>query len=511
MLKLLICILFFDGLFSYKVHRGIHIRAAGDLSNDQLLEIDLYLRRYGYLDDQMPGTRSLASAENRKYALQFFQNFNKIPITGVYDDATANLFGKERCGCPDVMPQKNEAAFSKKKNPPTPVQFNLGTKWNKNQVTWRLNSFSRKISNNDVRVETRRAFDLWSKNANLQFTELQSGDADIDIDFGRREHGDGAGNAFDGPGRVLAHAFFPPFGDTHFDEDEGWVVNRTGVDYFTVAAHEFGHALGLGHSEIREALMAPFYTGYNPNFELNSDDIAGIQALYGAPRNQPRPRPTTPRTTMPPVVVTEPPPPRPPPTNRPSICDIPYNAAVRDFNGDLLVFMGRAYMLRIDPNRGLVATMTQRTVFQRSPIRPDAATEVMSGSRIVMMKGRLLYHFSRSGRRISRKWISGGGATMPEQARAALSFSSNDISVFGASQVWKLNPNTGRVISGSHRYIGNEFPGVPNRIDAAVIRDDRTILFFKGRSTMHVFDRRQNRVVRTVDKGNELMDSTCNV
>ncbi|CAG2255252.1 MMP14 [Mytilus edulis] len=334
MLKLLICILFFDGLFSYKVHRGIHIRAAGDLSNDQLLEIDLYLRRYGYLDDHMPGTRNLASAENRKYALQFFQNYNKIPITVC------------------------------------------------------------------------RAT-VWRRRYRYRFC--------------RREHGDGAGNAFDGPGRVLAHAFFPPFGDTHFDEDEGWVVNRTGVDYFTVAAHEFGHALGLGHSEIREALMAPFYTGYNPNFELNSDDIAGIQALYGAPRNQPRPRPTTPRTTMPPVVVTEPPPPRPPPTNRPSICDIPYNAAVRDFNGDLLVFMGRAYMLRINPNRGLVATMTQRTVFQRSPIRPDAATEVMSGSRIVMMKGRLLYQFSRSGRRLSRRWIYGGGSTMPEQARAALS------------------------------------------------------------------------------------------
>ncbi|CAC5396970.1 unnamed protein product [Mytilus coruscus] len=78
-----------------------------------------------------------------------------------------------------------------------------------------------------------------------------------------------------------------------------------------------------------------------------------------------------------------------------------------------------------------------------------------------------------------------------------------------SSQVWKLNPNTGRVISGSHRYIGREFPGVPNRIDAAVIRDDRTILFFKGRSTMYVFDRSSRRVVRTVDKGNELMGSTC--
>lgn len=71
---------------------------------------------------------------------------------------------------------------------------------------------------------------------------------------------------------------------------------------------------------------------------------------------------------------------------------IPFKIALFiDFNGDLLIFMGRAYMLRINPNRGLVATMTQRTVFQRSPIRPDAVTEVYSGSRIVMMKGSVAF------------------------------------------------------------------------------------------------------------------------
>lgn len=48
-----------------------------------------------------------------------------------------------------------------------------------------------------------------------------------------------------------------------------------------MAAHEFGHSLGLSHSDIRQALMAPFYRGYDPVFNLDTDDIQGIQALYG--------------------------------------------------------------------------------------------------------------------------------------------------------------------------------------------------------------------------------------
>ena len=79
----------------------------------------------------------------------------------------------------------------------------------------------------------------------------------------------------------MAHAFFPTNGDAHFDDDESWVVNNTGIEYFTVAAHEFGHSIGLAHSEVPEALMAPFYPGFLPGRELHSDDIAGIQELYG--------------------------------------------------------------------------------------------------------------------------------------------------------------------------------------------------------------------------------------
>lgn len=71
-------------------------------------------------------------------------------------------------------------------------------------------------------------------------------------------------------------------GDAHFDASENWSINSyRGTNLFQVAAHEFGHSLGLSHSDVRQALMAPFYRGYDPIFNLDTDDIQGIQALYG--------------------------------------------------------------------------------------------------------------------------------------------------------------------------------------------------------------------------------------
>lgn len=103
----------------------------------------------------------------------------------------------------------------------------------------------------------------------------------IEIGFKKGDHKDN--NNFDGPGKTLAHAFFPQFGGaTHFDDDENWSIDGgNGVDLLSVAVHEFGHALGLGHSDNKNSLMYPTYAGKRTR--LQRDDINAIEMLYGKP------------------------------------------------------------------------------------------------------------------------------------------------------------------------------------------------------------------------------------
>lgn len=49
-----------------------------------------------------------------------------------------------------------------------------------------------------------------------------------------------------------------------------------------MAVHEAGHSLGLEHSNLKDAVMYPWYKGpLATDFDLRPDDINGVQALYG--------------------------------------------------------------------------------------------------------------------------------------------------------------------------------------------------------------------------------------
>ena len=125
-----------------------------------------------------------------------------------------------------------------------------------------------------------QAFQTWAANTHFKFSRVQDYTrADIKIGFQSRDHGDGY--PFDGAGGVLAHAFSPTDGRFHYDADEQWSVGAVPgqFDLQTVALHEIGHLLGLGHSNVQGAIMWPSISPGGTK-GLDRDDINGIRALY---------------------------------------------------------------------------------------------------------------------------------------------------------------------------------------------------------------------------------------
>ena len=179
-----------------------------------------------------------------------------------------------------------------------------------------IRSLTDKLDPATSRSEIERALREWTRYANFTLTPAaqQGAGRTVDILFARGAHGDSY--PFDGPGGALAHTFYPAppnpepvAGDMHLDGDEPWSTG-TAVDLYSVALHETGHALGLGHSDRPGSVMYPYYrlaTG------LTDDDIAAIRALYGS-NVAPPPAPPAPAPTPVPVPTPAPtPPPGPTP------------------------------------------------------------------------------------------------------------------------------------------------------------------------------------------------------
>ncbi|MBL9006872.1 MAG: matrixin family metalloprotease [Myxococcales bacterium] len=241
-----------------------------------------YLQKYGYLSGTEkesptePGRESATGATPHRFdetlegALRQFQRNQGLTESGVFDAATAALMAKPRCGLPD-HPEgtfAGEATFSPS-----------GRRWSTTSLRYQFDNYTADVAIDQGRAAVRNALNQWAWAAPLGFTEAAGG-AHLRFGWSRGDHGDGA--AFDGPGRTLAHAFYPSDGRIHFDDDETWSANlpATGIDLESVALHELGHALGLAHSSDAASVMYASYGG--PRRALTLDDIAGIESIYGA-------------------------------------------------------------------------------------------------------------------------------------------------------------------------------------------------------------------------------------
>ncbi|XP_078077872.1 collagenase 3-like [Mustelus asterias] len=392
------------------------------------------------------------------------QKFFGLEITGNLDSATMEVMEKPRCGVPDVAEYNH---------------FPGTIKWKKNKITYRILNYTPDISSTKVNAAIKKAFKVWSDVTPLKFRRIFEGEADIMISFGAQEHGDNY--PFDGADGILAHAFPPAAGiggDTHFDEDETWTMGSNGYNLFLVAAHEFGHALGLAHSRDPGALMFPTYTFTKPKyFRLSQDDVNGIQALYGGPNV---------------TLHLGPPPPR-----TPEKCDADLSFdAVASLRGEILFFNDK-FSWRRHPQLPEAELNLIHAFWPKIPTNIDAAYENVKRDFLVVIKGNK--YWAISGIDVMPgypKYIHRFG--IPKSVRkidAAVHIRSTSKTLFFAGgQYWSYDETKRAMDEGYPRPIADDWPGIPGRLDAA-FEQHGNIHFFSG-PIYYVFNINEQRMLR---------------
>ncbi|XP_069898570.1 matrix metalloproteinase-19 isoform X1 [Dipodomys merriami] len=429
-----------------------------------------YLLQYGYLQKPLEVPDDF-SPEDIMEALRAFQEASELPVSGQLDEATKARMRQPRCGLEDPFNQKT-------------LKYLLLGRWRKKHLTFRILNLPSSISSYKARAALLQAFRYWSNVAPLTFREVQAGWADIRLSFHGRQSPT-CSNTFDGPGKVLAHADIPELGSVHFDEDEFWTEGTyRGVNLRIIAAHELGHALGLGHSRYTQALMAPVYAGYRPYFKLHPDDVAGIQALYG--KKTPETEDEEEETEVPIVspVPTEPGP-------MPNPCSSELDAMMLGPHGKTYAFKGD-YVWTVT-NTGLGPLFRISALWEGLPGNLDAAVYSPRTQWIHFFKGNKVWRY------INFKMSPGFPKKLNRvepNLDAALYWPLNQkVFLFKGSGYWQWDELAQTDFSRYPKPIKELFTGVPDQPSAAMSWRDGRVYFFKGKEYW-----RLNRQLR-VEKG----------
>ncbi|XP_037533693.1 matrilysin-like [Nematolebias whitei] len=418
-----------------------------------------YLHQYYNLQTDPSGRmrRSGLSFTSKVKDMQAFFGLNE---TGVLDSDTLEVMRSPRCGVPDVED------FSQ-------VQ---GTRWNKNILSYSIGRYTRDLPLSTVDSLIQSALAVWARASGLTFVRLHTSSADIRVEFVTNAHGDFY--PFDGPRGTLAHAFGPGLGaggDTHFDDDERWTAGGgSGFDLLMVAAHEFGHALGLKHSRSPGSVMYPTYKMSRPSNLLSREDEANIQALYS---NQ-----ILPGSTCPQIVRNV------PWMSRPLFPRLMQDRCAPDLTFDAVSTLGDATFFFRD--RYLWIKHNEQSDIKEGPIsnfmpkietRIDAAFWIPRRSAAYLIHGSTFWTVRGSVIKGKPKALSFFGfPAWVQSVEAAVHVVRTGRTLFFMQHIyWSYNENRKVMDFGFPRSISEDFPGVNATINAAFYKE-KFIYFFLG-------------------------------
>jgi len=434
----------------------------------------MYLMKYGYMETphkHHSKSANLLSRDGLRDYLMDFQSFAGIPITGELDSFTVQVMNMPRCGVKDKV---GRGAHARKK------RFALqGSRWKVKEIKYKISRYPTftSMNHNDVDIEIAKALTVWSNSTDLSFKQERDGRVHIEIRFEDGEHGDG--DPFDGEGGTLAHAYFPVYGgDAHFDNGDFWTMHESrGTNLYQTAAHEFGHSLGLSHSEVPTAVMAPFYKGFEAQILLDADDMKGIQALYGEKPKEKiafKPEQRSFGTTPVPITTTE-------GVSREELCNnATIDAIVTVQDGTTYTFKGDAYWKL---SNDAIASGYPRSISQdwHIPGNMDAAFTWTNGKTYIF-KGKYYWRFSNMILDPDYpKLISKGFEGIPNHIDAAFVWSGNGkVYFFKGQKYWRFDPDSDPPVKFVYPKPISNWEGIPNDIDDALKYGNGYTYFFKA-------------------------------
>jgi len=249
-----------------------------DMWQGEAYMVQKYLKKYGYYKGKMDGWFGKKTCS----AVELFQKNNPasdgvpLDVDGIAGPQTKGSMNMSRYDDkPDIVWLNLDDEKEAKQASPNYAKGST--------ITYGIGTFPGYLDAKQARKDVENAIAQWNNTGIVKFKECDKlDDADVKIMFSNLSPKND--RVFDGRGGMLAES---DKNHVYFDNSERWLTSTSkeadgGVSrkfrIQEVCVHELGHVLGLGHSNNRNDVMAPYYN--SGKVELAKADIATAEGMY---------------------------------------------------------------------------------------------------------------------------------------------------------------------------------------------------------------------------------------